>query len=1155
MYLKAVEISGFKSFAEKVRLNYETGITCIVGPNGCGKSNVVDAIRWCIGEKSWKQLRSPSMVDIIFNGTAKRMPLNVAEVNMVFDNASKRLAIDFPEVTVTRKIFRSGESAYFLNKVQCRLRDIRDLFLDTGIGGGGYAIIDQGGVEYVLSASPEVRRELFEEAAGVSKYKSKRDEAQRKLEKVDIDLNRLMDSVAIIREQVKKLDAEAQKARQAKKWKEELRDSEIALILQTLKQNNLQINETAQVFNPLSRAIDDIESSVSALEAETAALNLNLTHKQNETAIYSNKISTVKYNIGKMEGELANCDNIINELENQIKAFAQDDELAFARIKQLEPAIERIKQTLEGILNNYEPLKARYDDAQSRLKSHEAQLNALQQEIETSNVTLIETARAQMESSNIIAAEKSALNYGNESIVNSEKEYTVNLEKSSAAKKEIEDLEAELNLQKQTEEEAKTTLNLARESRNQYIEKRNRVNEQLSAVRSDKAGLSATMEVIKRQGSKDAYWTGNQKVLGLSLPGVKGTLRHNLTIPADKLMFAEEALGKFLDFIVCDTPQTAKQCVEQLKNEGALRFRFIILSQLPQNTANDLVLANYIECAPEFKNLINTLLNNVSLENNALIGPFWYLDGAGNVESPEPYWAKEEEVRRKLETALEQETLYTAELNKAASELNRLEEELAVYVNNVNTETVKTKTLEHTISRKKDDLVYICETLELLDEEKEKLFSEREKKQAHIAQLEIETAKQTSLQEELNAKLETLKSSRIGEQERINLLREEISDLSAQLSELNLQRSGQEADLKAVETEDKNAHQAIEQREIKRAQANERIAVTRNQKAQHEETLTQERNMLADLEVRDAALKEDLAAIKTEFDEKSRQAYSKRNELSDMKVKATELEIKLRSLKAQSENATERLAEEFSLTVEEALMKYENFTVDYERFKRLKKRLENMGAVNMTAPEEYDALKSRDDFLTSQIHDLEQAKADLKTAINKINDTTKENFKVTYEKVRENFKRIYKTLFVGGEADLILTNPEDMLLTGVEIMAQPPGKKLQSISSLSGGEKALTALSLLFSFFVVNPSPFCIMDEADAPLDEANVERFVSLLKEFTQQTQFIVITHNKRTMEAADVLYGVTMQESGVSKLMSVSLGDKVTADIFEKKTEALLN
>ena len=339
MYLKAIEIVGFKSFADKMRLDFEPGITCVVGPNGCGKSNVIDSVRWTIGEMSWKALRSASMVDIIFNGTAKRAPLNMAQVSMVFDNSTRNLPLDFNEITVSRKIFRSGESEYYLNKVQCRLRDIRDLFLDTGIGGEGYAIIDQGGVESVLSATPEQRREMFEEVAGVSKYKAKREECIRRLERVDMDLARLSDTVVLIAEQIKKLDGEARKARLYQKYREELKESEIAISLCSIKEADGLIAKHGQELQPVLARVKDIETQISAQEGQTAAMDLNLTHKQKEVAEFNEKIAASKYQVGLLEGALQNCDNLTAEFTAQLAASGTEAQRGQNRIKEIEPAI------------------------------------------------------------------------------------------------------------------------------------------------------------------------------------------------------------------------------------------------------------------------------------------------------------------------------------------------------------------------------------------------------------------------------------------------------------------------------------------------------------------------------------------------------------------------------------------------------------------------------------------------------------------------------------------------------------------------------------------------------------------------------------------------------------------------------------------------
>ena len=367
MYLKAIEIVGFKSFADRMRLDFEPGITCVVGPNGCGKSNVIDSVRWTIGEMSWKALRSASMVDIIFNGTAKRAPLNMAQVSMIFDNSTRNLPLDFNEITVTRKIFRSGESEYYLNKVQCRLRDIRDLFLDTGIGGEGYAIIDQGGVESVLSATPEQRREMFEEVAGVSKYKAKRDECIRRLERVDMDLARLSDTVTLIAEQIKKLDGEARKARLYQKYREELKESEIAISLCSIKEADGLIAKHTGELEPVLSRLKDLETQISAQEGQTAALDLNLTHKQKEVTAFNEKIAASKYQVGLLEGAIKNCDNLTAEFTAQLAASGNEAERGQNRLKEIAPAIAKLKEQLAQADAELAPLQKEYNETFSQI--------------------------------------------------------------------------------------------------------------------------------------------------------------------------------------------------------------------------------------------------------------------------------------------------------------------------------------------------------------------------------------------------------------------------------------------------------------------------------------------------------------------------------------------------------------------------------------------------------------------------------------------------------------------------------------------------------------------------------------------------------------------------------------------------------------------
>ena len=498
MYLKAIEIQGFKSFADKSRLDFEPGITCVVGPNGCGKSNVIDSVRWAIGEMSWKSLRSASMVDIIFNGTAKRAPLNMAQVSMVFDNASRQLPLDFNEITVTRKIFRSGESEYYLNKVQCRLRDIRDLFLDTGIGGEGYAIIDQGGVESVLSASAEQRREMFEEVAGVSKYKAKREECIKRLERVDLDLARLADTVALIDEQIKKLDSEAKKARLYQKYREELKESEIAISVCSIKESDGLIAKHSGELAPVVKKLEDLEARISAQEGAAAALDLNLTHKQKEAAEFNEKISASKYQVGLLEGAIKNCDNLTNELTAQVAASGAEAQRGQNRLQELVPALAQLKEQLAAVSAELTPLQTHYNEQTAQAQKMENDLRAAEAQLQRSSGELMSLVQKQMEAENRISLEESSMQRENEDLISAEKTSQAQQAGLAGIQKSLQEISARVQTKQTEANQAREAIVNGEENVRKLQGLRSALNEKLSVVKSARAALSAPARTCAR---------------------------------------------------------------------------------------------------------------------------------------------------------------------------------------------------------------------------------------------------------------------------------------------------------------------------------------------------------------------------------------------------------------------------------------------------------------------------------------------------------------------------------------------------------------------------------------------------------------------------------------------------------------------------------
>lgn len=1146
MYLKAIEIIGFKSFADKVRLNFEPGVSCIVGPNGCGKSNVIDSVRWAIGEMSWKSLRSASMVDIIFNGTKKRPPLNMAQVNMIFDNASRKLPIDFNEVTVSRKIYRSGESEYFLNRVQCRLKDIREMFLDTGIGGEGYAIIDQGSVENVISATPEQRREMFEEVAGVSKYKSKRDEAQRKLERVDIDIARLSDTLALIAEQVKKLDSEARKAKLYQKYREELKESEIALSLENIKEHETHINAAQEELQPIVKRIEDSSATISAVEGEVAAMDLNLTHKQKELNEFNEKIASDKYQIGLLEGAIKNCESLAQELELQVKSSKYEEELGKKRLGELIPALENLKQKLTQTQAQLEPLQQDYNKKYEDVRQNEQALKAVQKEFEDISIQLMSFSQKEAELAGKTALEESALSHENTNLINTERSLQTQAAQSETLKKEIEELSASITEKKDTLDKMRAQQQEAEETRAALVLQKQNLNDKSSQLNAQKAALNTKMQMIQTQGKNDPYWVGTKLVEESKIDGIKGTLRKHVKFDKSAALSVEEAFGKYLDSVICTDISAAQQAIKLLQDNGKARCRFIILNAVPKTSAENTLsaqakaLKESIKYSAELSNLIEYLTNAYTAQDGQVYGSFWMSGGAKDVKSPEAYWGEEEAAKEELTevAAHEQELKQEITLNFEAS--SKSEEAIKALRAKYQEEALALNSLQNTINNKQRFLNDIKQTSENLAKNKQAILATIDFRKKNIAEVKAKLTALAQEHEECKKSVEAVRQKRAALEQQEQILKTEIEKANAALYEVKIKRNNIELDLKSTETESLNLNAADKKRAEQILKATERIAALNAEKLSTEAKLAAQRDNLAALEVAENKLRGDLNILKTDFDAKNTILSKNKTAVNELTIKAHDLENTLTNHRRQKTAIINNLFESWNITPQEAQMKFGDKQVDIERVKMMRKRIESMGAVNMTAPEEYDALTQRNEFLHKQIEDLESAKKDLKAAITKINATTKENFKYTFEQVRTHFKNIYQTLFVGGEAELTLTNPDDLLETGVDIIVQPPGKKLLNITALSGGEKALTAVSLLFAFFTHNPSPFCILDEADAPLDEANVERFVNLIKEFSAKTQFIVVTHNKRSMEAAQMLYGITMEENGVSKVLSLNLKEQ---------------
>ncbi|MDO8805076.1 MAG: chromosome segregation protein SMC [Elusimicrobiota bacterium] len=1154
MYLKALEIYGFKSFANKVKLPLKPGITCIVGPNGCGKSNVVDSLRWCIGEMSWKSLRTPSMMDVIFAGTTKRQALSMGEVAMTFDNESRKLPLDFSEVTVTRKIYRSEESEYFINKVQCRLKDIREMFLDTGIGTEGYAIIDQGEVEHVLNTTAEERRELFEEAAGVSKYKAKREEAGRKLEKVEIDLNRLADSMVLLDEQIKKLDNEAKKARLQAKYREELTAAEISLLLKDGAAFAASSAAAAARLEPVKKELAETAVAMTSLEGEIAALNLTLTQKAEEQRVLKEAVTVVKVSKNQAEGRVVSGQEMLVEISGQRSQLAVSERRNSEKLAAAEPRIEELRAKLSSDEGGLPALQSEHDSAAAALAAAGSEMRAADEAAESIAREMNAAYSQEIEISNAIARTGSDIGHYNEARTGLERDMNDIAAAVSAVEARIAGLKARaasLGVELAAENEKAA----AAETQSKTLAARlAEIDARQAAIREKKAWDQSRLEAILAQGEHDTYWVGINGVLNSGVAGVRGTLRHLLNIRKEDRVAVDDALGRFLDSVVCETAASAQEAIDYLKHVGKGRCRFLILDRAPTPAAQEgwdapgaQRVMDKISFESQYLPLVAGLLSGVYAAGGTVHGPFWVTGGVDEVVSNEPYWEEEGDLKEQIKkmeeenAALETEKVsLLPQLELARATADAAEEK--AYSLNIDFHKNETEAVgaEGDLGVKRDSLALAHadngKNETAIKDAEAALAGLNGKQAAARAASEAKKAEQAAL----GGKKDSLHQEFARRSEELGARKANLDNYRQNIEALRGELARAEGDLAALNEEKSHFAERREELASREARLKEEVAAAdaRRVELMHD---------LAEKEVIDRALEDELNELRGTLSRLNANLRDCRDVSAENDRIRYQIETELATLSARAEETAKRLADEWNIGLEEAQVKYGGVETDHERVKFLRKRIENMGAVNMTAPEEYEALTARYNFINSQVEDLNGAKADLRSAINKINDTTRENFKVTFDKVRTYFKEIYSLLFNGGEADLILTMPENLLETGVEILAHPPGKKLVSISQLSGGEKALTALALLFSFFRVNPSPFCVMDEADAPLDEANVERFVRLIREFSATTQFIVITHNKRTMEAADTLYGVTMEEMGVSKLISVDL--KRAADMVAQQ------
>lgn len=1175
MKIKRLEISGFKSFADKVVLDFQQPVTGVVGPNGCGKSNIVDAIRWCMGEQSAKNLRGKAMEDVIFAGSENRKPLGMAEVSLVFSTEDGRAPakyLDYSEIQLTRRLYRDGESDYLINKTPCRLMDITELFMDTGVGTRAYSIIEQGKIGMILHSRPEERRFLIEEAAGVTKFKSRKQLALKKIEGTRQNLARLADVLGEIRRQLASLQRQAKKAEKFREYRDELREIELLFSACEYRETQRARSGVEQEMAALNERIRQVfaasalgesqaeEARVRLLEAEKhlAAAQEDIFRIRSEFGTTENGLEFQRKELTALDGRLARLEVETGELEKRLKECA-DQKLA------LELRRDTGSQDAAGT-------QAGLEQAEAELAEQQQQEDELNRTLETRRKELFTAlAEAAQFKSRLENAQK-RLSGLNERIERQKREgaqlterreqlrqRSVALEKEiTAGQLELETLQAELSGLRGQEEDLKKRLPEIEKGWQSRRDELNRSSSRLHSLRELEAQFAGFGQGT-RTLMKDARLRAN----------FSGVLADAVQAPPELEAALEAALAERLQSLICEDEGAALQALKFLKdNNGGRAAIALPLEFDPPLTADlpgALPLADLVQSSGTFGGIIRHLLAPVRLVDDLLtaiglarshpdldfvtregdmISAGGIVSGGSGDQVNKGLIHKKREIRELEErvTGLEQEV---ASFGLLREELRRSSQEVAEGLKSGGAQLhqyeLKLSGLRKDRQQAGDEAARIEERLELQGLESDNLNEEQQALEAELKLAQEQIGQTGNASRDLEQETARLKGALDLQRATLAATREKVTAIRVQTATLKEQ---QEAHLRGLadlerQTEELTRRMASDRQEIESG-ASARIQLQRTIAAASERLEELLRQQIKAEQILNVA-REAFEAAGAGLNENETRLKIAREESDAVRQAQADLNLRFSTLNLQAEHLERALQERSRIDMAEALARLEaaefDETARRARLIELQRLLDEMGEVNLMAIEECAGMEERFTFLNSQKDDLEESLRGLQQAIQRINRTTRQRFLETYNLVNAKFQEVFPRLFCGGKAELRLTNEEDLLETGIDIIVQPPGKKLQNVTLLSGGEKALTAVALIFSIFLIKPTPFCLLDEVDAPLDDANIGRFNEMVREMSAISQFIIITHNKATMQVADTLYGITMEEPGTSRMVSVRL------------------
>lgn len=1187
MYLKSLEIQGFKSFADKLVLHFNKGLTSVVGPNGSGKSNIADAVRWVLGEQSAKTLRGGKMEDIIFAGTQHRKPVGFAFVSITIDNSDHMLPIDFTEVSVSRRMYRSGESEYGINKTPCRLKDIQELFMNTGVGREGYSIIGQGRIDEILSTKSDERRLVFEEAAGITKYKARKKEAEKKLENTSQNLVRIDDILSELETQLEPLFQQAETARRYIDLSNELKGIEVTLFLENIDKLKIKMNDVGEQTRTIREQIDEENRRIENIKNKNRSKNENLEKLKKELDELRGIIHALDTETEKNEGHIRLCEEKINHLTSNNENFGADINSGKERAAQIEAEVEKKQRRMLQLDRDSERFGSLLKEAEETLAGIIARLSEGERLVEEAKQAVmdkqdslsdvkIQINNLKNDKDNYNQLKKRLLDEIRQSMVEKDRERMQKEDLDSSLRKNQEELNRSkknienLDLLVADKREVRQGLRVNRDNlrRNvQALESRHKV---LSDMRESMEGYSRSVRAVMQASNAKEY------------KGLHGAVAQLINVQERFETAVEISLGGALQNIITDDEFSAKKAIEYLKNNNLGRATFLPITSVKSRTLEARLLSEVqsmkgfeglasdkVECDKQFADIIINLLGRTVVVDNmdsgiAMARRFDYafrivtIDGelinTGGSMSGGSLGSKAssligrnrviKEIEEELKIAVKNFGKVEDEISSIETVLNEINLKLESEKKNLSDyELIKLRDESH-VARILDNIKKLTARMDMQKQHEIEIDEHLEKVMAESAE---ETLKANSIEGEIKILKDQIQAHQIhnrDEQVKRDELHTDINDYRVSVNSIIESRESTSEQISMLLDEKNNILSSLSKREADKVRNLERITELQDEIKGIFAKIARLKEEKTGKELKTEGISEDLRVLEEELSGMLDKVTEHNTTILTIQEEQGRLEARKAKMESELETYQNRLWDEYALTYGNAVeLKFElgKLKVTQSRINELKAEIRELGPVNVAAIEDYSKTKERYSFMKIQHDDLVLAEEKLVKVIREITQVMKKQFVEQFKIINENFSIVFKELFDGGHAEVELTDMENLLESNIDIIVQPPGKKLQNMMLLSGGERAMVAIALIFAILRMRPAPFYILDEIEASLDDANVYRFAEYIRRFTDKLQFIMITHRKGTMEAADILYGVTMQEHGISKVISMRMEGKI--------------